>query len=170
VASDPIKSTLPGLSAILLGTIYEFSTKDSPIPRRTLHPLLTSKLGRQKYFDALLQLRQNPIIRDSEFLAPEIEGAAILFGDEFVDWFKDEYGRLKRVIDREPGIEVVRPSDVGVDRDVLDDLREKIKARDEKLQQIEQDDLAAKQKSDQAEAEHRHQIQSLQSSQRSMEA
>ncbi|KAG9958789.1 hypothetical protein KCU61_g8039, partial [Aureobasidium melanogenum] len=170
VATDPIKSLLPGLSAILLGTIYEFSTKDSPIPRRTLHPLLTSKLGRQKYFDALLQFRQNPIIRDSEFLAPEIEGAAILFGDEFVDWFKDEYGRLKRVIDREPGIEVVRPSDVGVDRDVLDDLREKIKARDEKLQQIEQDDLAAKQKSDQAEAEHRHQIQSLQSSQRSMEA
>ncbi|KAG9878426.1 hypothetical protein KCV02_g20877, partial [Aureobasidium melanogenum] len=135
-----------------------------------LHPLLTSKLGRQKYFDALLQFRQNPIIRDSEFLAPEIEGAAVLFGDEFVDWFKDEYGRLKRVIDREPGIEVVRPSDVGVDRDILDDLREKIKARDEKLQQIEQDDLAAKQKSDQAEAEHRHQIQSLQSSQRSMEA
>ncbi|KAI5247007.1 hypothetical protein E4T42_06174 [Aureobasidium subglaciale] len=170
VAADPIKSLLPGLSAILLGTIYEFSTKDSPIPRRTLHPLLTSKLGRQKYFDALMQFRQNPIIRDSEFLAPEIEGAAILFDDEFVDWFKDEYGRLKRVIDREPGIEVVRPSDVGVDRDVLDDLREKIKTRDDKLQQIEQDDLAAKQKADQAEAEHRHQIQSLQSSQRSMEA
>ncbi|KAI5267465.1 hypothetical protein E4T47_08035 [Aureobasidium subglaciale] len=170
VASDPIKSLLPGLSAILLGTIYEFSTKDSPIPRRTLHPLLTSKLGRQKYFDALMQFRQNPIIRDSEFLAPEIEGAAILFDDEFVDWFKDEYGRLKRVIDREPGIEVVRPSDVGIDRDVLDDLREKIKTRDDRLQQIEQDDLAAKQKADQAEAEHRHQIQSLQSSQRSMEA
>ncbi|CAD0040642.1 unnamed protein product [Aureobasidium pullulans] len=170
VAADPIKSLLPGLCAILLGTIYEFSTKDSPIPRRTLHPLLTSKLGRQKYFDALMQFRQNPIIRDSEFLAPEIEGAAILFDDEFVDWFKDEYGRLKRVIDREPGIEVVRPSDVGVDRDVLDDLREKIKTRDDKLQQIEQDDLAAKQKADQAEAEYRHQLQSLQSSQRSMEA
>ncbi|KAI4716376.1 hypothetical protein E4T48_07429 [Aureobasidium sp. EXF-10727] len=170
VAADPIKSLLPGLSAILLGTIYEFSTKDSPIPRRTLHPLLTSKLGRQKYFDALMQFRQNPIVRDSEFIPPEIEGAAILFDNEFVDWFKDEYGRLKRVIDREPGIEVVRPSDVGVDRDVLDDLREKIKARDEKLQQIEQDDLAAKQKSDQAEAEYRHQLQSLQSSQRSMEA
>ncbi|KAI4730267.1 hypothetical protein E4T49_01706 [Aureobasidium sp. EXF-10728] len=170
VAADPIKSLLPGLSAILLGTIYEFSTKDSPIPRRTLHPLLTSKLGRQKYFDALMQFRQNPIVRDSDFIPPEIEGAAILFDNEFVDWFKDEYGRLKRVIDREPGIEVVRPSDVGVDRDVLDDLREKIKARDEKLQQIEQDDLAAKQKSDQAEAEYRHQLQSLQSSQRSMEA
>jgi chromosome segregation ATPase len=170
VAADPIKSLLPGLSAILLGTIYEFSTKDSPIPRRTLHPLLISKLGRQKYFDALMQFRQNPIIRDSEFLAPEIEGATILFDDEFVDWFKDEYGRLKRVIDREPGIEVVRPSDVGVDRDVLDDLREKIKDRDEKLQQKEQDDLAAKQKSDQAEAEYRHQLQSLQSSQRSIEA
>jgi predicted nucleic acid-binding Zn-ribbon protein len=170
VAADPIKSLLPGLSAILLGTIYEFSTKDSPIPRRTLHPLLTSKLGRQKYFDALMQFRQNPIIRDSEFLTPEIEGAAILFDNEFVNWFKDEYGRLKRVIDREPGIEVVRPSDVGVDRDVLDDLREQIKARDEKLQQQEQDDLATKQKSDQAEAEYRHQLQSLQSSQRSMEA
>lgn len=170
VAADPIKSLLPGLSAILLGTIYEFSTKDSPIPRRTLHPLLTSKLGRQKYFDALIQFRQNPIIRDSEFITSEIEGAAILFDDEFVDWFKDEFGRLKRVIDRDPGIEVVRPSDVGVDRDILDDLREKIKTRDEKLQQKEQDDLAAKQKSDQAEADYRHQLQSLQASQRSMEA
>ena len=170
VSTDLIKSLLPGLCAVLLGTIYEFSTKDSPIPRRTLHPLLTSKLGRQKYFDSLMQFRQNPIIRDAGLVAPEIEGAAILFDDEFVDWFKDEYGRLKRVIDRDPGIEVVRPSDVGVDRDVLDDLREQIKAREEKLKQVEQDDLTARQKADQAEADHRHEIQSLQSSQRSIEA
>jgi intracellular protein transport protein USO1 len=45
------KLTIGGLAATLLGTIYEFSTKDSPIPRRTLAPLLTQKLGRAKYLD-----------------------------------------------------------------------------------------------------------------------
>lgn len=169
ILNDPLKSLLPGLSAILLGIIYEFSTKDSPIPRRTLHPLVVSKLGRQRYFDALGQFRQHPTIRDAEILAeagaPETDVADPIF----VDWFKDEYGRLKRAIDREPGIEVIRRTDVGVDRDILDELREQIKAKDAQLQQIEQDTLAARQKMDQADGEHRRDIQSLQSSQRTME-
>lgn len=169
VMSDPLKSLLPGLSAVLLGTIYEFSTKDSPISRRTLHPLVVSKLGRQRYFDALGQFRQHPVIRDAEILAeagaPETDVADAMF----VDWFKDEYGRLKRAIDREPGIEVIRRTDVGIDRDILDELREQINAKDAQLQQMEQDTLAARQKMDQSEGEHRRDIQSLQSSQRTME-
>lgn len=174
VSSDPLKSLLPGLCATLLGTIYEFSTKDSPIPRRTLHPLLQSNLGRQKYFDALTQFRSHPDIRDFELLAesgaPEREIISILFDVAFIDWFKDEYGRLKRAIDRDPGVEVFRKAEIEVDRDILDDLRDQIKSKDEALQQMEKDGLVTRQRADSAAADQRREVQSLQSSQRALEA
>ncbi|KAI7558982.1 hypothetical protein KC346_g22910, partial [Hortaea werneckii] len=53
-------AVVAGVAASLLGTLYEFSTKDSPIPRRTLAPLLTQKLGRSKYLEALTLLRRHP--------------------------------------------------------------------------------------------------------------
>jgi len=174
VSADPLKSLLPGLCAILLGTIYEFSTKDSPISRRTLHPLLISKLGRQKYFDALAQFRSNPAIRDYEFLpesgAPESEMISTLIDVAFVDWFKDEYGRLRRAIDRDPGIEVIRKSEVEVDRDVLDELRDTIKAKDEAIQRMENEGLTSRRRADSAAADQRREVQSLQSAQRGLEA
>lgn len=173
VAVDPIKSLLPGLCAALLGVIYEFSSKDSPIPRRTLQPFLVNRLGRQRYFDALKQLRQHPLIRDAEFadeIAPGSDTESALFDTTFVDWYKDEYGRLKRAIDKDPGIEVIPRAEAGVDRDVLDDLRTQLSSKDEALQRIEQEGLSARQQADQLSADHRKELQSLQSSQRSMES
>ncbi|KAF2149239.1 hypothetical protein K461DRAFT_260579 [Myriangium duriaei CBS 260.36] len=172
VGADIHKSLLPGLCAVLLGTIYEFSSKDSPIPRRTLQPLLMDKLGRQRYFDALTQLRQHPYVRDSEF-ASQAGGMSDpghrLFDSIFVDLFKDEYGRLRRAIDKDPGIEVVSKGDAGVDRDILDDLRNQLSSREEAIQQLEQGSLMLKQNADQTSADHRRELQALQASHRSME-
>ena len=42
-----------GLCAMLLGIVYEFSTKDSPVPRATIHPILASQMGRDQYIDRL---------------------------------------------------------------------------------------------------------------------
>ena len=173
VMADSTKSLLPGMCAALLGCIYEFSSKDSPIPRRTLQPFLVTKLGRQRYFDALKQLRQHPVIRDSEIMAysgqPPDE-MQMLFDDSFIEWYKTEYGRLRRAIDKDPGIELISRDDAGVDRDILDDLRQQINSKDQALQQAEQQQLENRQKADQLDAEHRKEIQSLQSSQRTMEA
>lgn len=169
VAADHTKSLLPGLCATLLGTIYEFSTKDSPIPRRTLQPFLATRLGRQRYFDALRQLRQHPAIRDAE-VASEAGALDSAFDSAFIEWFKDEYGRIRRAIDKDPGIEVVPHTTAGVDRDILDELRDQIANKDQQLQALEQEGLATKQKSDQVEADHRKEMQSLQSSQRNLEA
>ncbi|EER42255.1 conserved hypothetical protein [Histoplasma capsulatum H143] len=66
--STPSKTLLPGLSAILLGIIYEFSTKDSPIPRPTLHRLLMNGLGREQYIDKITKLRELSLVRDFEVL------------------------------------------------------------------------------------------------------
>jgi hypothetical protein len=50
-----------GLCAALLGVVYEFSTRDSPVPRRELQPVLMSKLGRDKYLDAQLMTLEQKI-------------------------------------------------------------------------------------------------------------
>ena len=144
--SDP---ELAGLSAVLLGTIYEFSTKDSPIPRRTLAPLLTQKLGRSKYLNAIADLRRQPAIRDSELLAEEGGEAALC--PTFVDLFQVEYSRLRKAIDKDPGVEVLPASaaDAGVDRDVLDDLRQQLQTSKEALAQSQSSSLEAGQKAEQ---------------------
>ncbi|GAM89953.1 hypothetical protein ANO11243_079930 [Dothideomycetidae sp. 11243] len=172
INADIHKSLLPGLCAVLLGTMYEFSSKDSPIPRRTLQPLLLERLGRQRYFDSLKQLRQHPYVRDAEFAGQQgatSDQGQILFNAIFIDLFKDEYGRLRRAIDKDPGIEVVSKAIAGVDRDVLDDLRTQLTSREEAIQQLEQGSLMLKQNADQAGADHRRELQALQASQRSME-
>ncbi|KAK3706615.1 Vesicle-mediated ER to Golgi transport protein [Vermiconidia calcicola] len=143
---DPL---VAGLSVSLLGTLYEFSTKDSPIPRRTLAPLLTQKLGRTKYLDALLQLRRQPAIRDFDLMA---EGDAdTLLCKPFVDLFSLEYSRLRKAIDKDPGIEVLPPSaaEAGVDRDVLDDLRQQLQTAKDALAQTQEQGIAEGQKHEQ---------------------
>lgn len=57
-----------GLCAFLLGIIYEFSTKDSPIPRATLHQILSTSLGREIYVDRITKLREHTMVRDFEVL------------------------------------------------------------------------------------------------------
>jgi hypothetical protein len=67
---------IPGLCTVLLGVIYEFSTKDSPIPRITLHKLLIEQLGREQYIDKITRLRECELVRDFEVL-PQTSGGQI---------------------------------------------------------------------------------------------
>ncbi|KAA8565890.1 hypothetical protein EYC84_009703 [Monilinia fructicola] len=64
-----------GLCAVLLGIVYEFSTKDSPVPRATIHPILGSRLGRDQYIDRLTKLRAHPFLRDFEVLPQKLSSA-----------------------------------------------------------------------------------------------
>ena len=153
LASAP-KSRTPttvtsGLAATLLGTIYEFSTKDSPIPRRTIAPMLTQKLSRSKYLDALAELRRDPVVRDFELR--EEEDSDTLFCKSFINLFTVEYSRLRKAIDKDPGVEVLPPSaaEAGVDRDVLDDLRQQLQQTKDALTQAQADALEASQKHEQ---------------------
>jgi hypothetical protein len=138
-----------GLSATLLGTIYEFSTKDSPIPRRTLAPLLTQKLGRSKYLEALVDLRKQPAVRDFDLM--EAGDADAIFCKPFVELFAVEYSRLRKAIDKDPGVEVLPPSaaEAGVDRDVLDDLRQQLQTAKDALAQSQEQSMESGQKHEQ---------------------
>ncbi|KAH7036343.1 p115 like vesicle tethering protein [Macrophomina phaseolina] len=122
------KPVIRGLCAVLLGIIYEFSTKDSPIPRRELQPVLLNSLGREKYLDAITQLRTHPFVREFEVM-PQGGAAAfggnlpdVFFDTTFVDFLKDNFSRLSRAIDRDPGIEIHQNPE-GVDRDLVDTIR-----------------------------------------------
>ena len=143
---DPL---LSGLAVTLLGTIYEFSTKDSSIPRRTLAPLVTQKLGRGKYLESLAALRRQPAVRDFDIL-DEVDGESFL-SKVFVDLFTVEYSRLRRAIDKDPGVEVLPSSAVeaGVDRDVLDDIRQQLQTTKDSLSQIQEEAMAAEQRHEQ---------------------
>lgn len=152
-----------GLCAVLLGIIYEFSTKDSPVPRHDLQPVLVSKLGREKYLNAITELRHHPLVRDFEVLPRNGGGGGslpeVFFDESFVDFLKDNFSRLSRAIDRNPNIEQHQSHD-GVDRDVVDALRGESDEKERVIQELKSQLMALEQKLDQEQAEHRKTLQS----------
>jgi predicted nucleic acid-binding Zn-ribbon protein len=155
---------VPGLCTVLLGIIYEFSTKDSPIPRLTLHKLLIEQLGREQYIDKITRLRECPLVRDFEVLPQtaggQLEGGLpeVFFDRAFVEFLKDNFSRLLRAIDREPGFEisiVANGVEKGVSRELVDSLRAEIDDRTETLQKLESDLVSIQRKLDEEQAEHR---------------
>ncbi|POR33297.1 Ribosomal protein arginine N-methyltransferase rmt3 [Tolypocladium paradoxum] len=154
-----------GLSAMLLGVAYEFSTKDSPIPRATLHSILTSRLGRDRYLDRLSTLRAHPLIRDFE-VTPQKHGASspnglpdVFFDAVFVEFFKDSYSRIARAIDRAPELEisvVANGIQRGISRELVDSLRDQVEDRDRALEEAKAKTVSLEELLEQRQAEQRH--------------
>lgn len=132
-----------GLSTMLLGVMYEFSTKDSPVPREKLHSILLAQLGRDRYLQRLKDLRNHPLMRDFEVITQKSAGPApkglpdVFFDADFVIFFKDNYSRIARAIDRLPDFEVsLALGDVhkGVSRELVDSLRGQVQQKDQALE------------------------------------
>lgn len=157
------KTLLPGLCAILLGIIYEFSSKDSPVPRSTLHEILASRLGREFYIDKITKLRETPLVRDFEVLPQTALGTDgglpdIFFDKTFVDFLKDNFGRLLRAIDRDPGLEIPVISNgiqKGISRELVDSLRAQVEDKSQAVQKLESDLMSLQGKLEQEQLEHR---------------
>lgn len=159
----PSKLT-PGLCTVLLGIIYEFSTRDSPIPRVTLHKLLVEQLGREQYIDKITKLRECPLVRDFEVLpqtaAGQLDGGLpeVFFDRSFVEFLKDNFSRLIRAIDREPGFEVsivANGVEKGVSRELVDSLRAELEDRSQTVQKLETDIVTIQSKLEQEQLDHR---------------
>ncbi|KAF7717484.1 Uncharacterized protein PECH_007962 [Penicillium ucsense] len=154
---------IPGLCTVLLGIVYEFSTKDSPIPRVTLHKLLLDQLGREQYIDKITKLRECPLVRDFEVLpqtaAGQLDGLPEVFFDRsFVEFLKDNFSRLIRAIDREPGFEVsvvANGVEKGVSRELVDSLRAELEDRTQTIQKMESDLVTLQQKLSQEQQDHK---------------
>lgn len=133
-----------GLSAMLAGVVYEFSTKDSPVPRAKVREMIMSRMGRDRYVDKLTRLRSHPLMRDHEVLSQKLEAGPdqklpdVFFDDTFVDFFKDNYSRILRAIDRDPDSEtsvITNGVQKGVSRQLVDSLRAEVADKDAALQQ-----------------------------------
>lgn len=149
-----------GLCALLLGIVYEFSTKDSPLPRTTLHGVLTSSLGRETYVDRLTKLRENVHVRDFEVLPQTSNGGLpeVFFDKTFVDFLKDNFSRLLRAIDRDPKFEVSIVSNgiqKGVSRDLVDSLRAELDDTKRRLESANNQLLELSRKLEDEELEHK---------------
>lgn len=153
-----------GLCAMLLGVVYEFSTKDSPIPRATLHSIILSRLDRDRYLDKLGKVRSHPIFREFEVTPQKADASApgflpeVFFDAVFVDFFKDNYGRISRGIDRDPGLEIsviTNGVQKGVSRDLVDSLRHQIEEKDSALENSKVQLTSLQRQLGQEQAEHR---------------
>ncbi|KAN0119876.1 Uso1 / p115 like vesicle tethering protein, head region domain containing protein [Hyaloscypha variabilis] len=153
-----------GLCAMLLGIVYEFSTKDSPVPRATIHPILASQMGRDQYIDRLTKFRSHPLVRDFEVLPQKLGAAAsgglpdVFFDKTFVDFVKDNFSRLLRAIDRDPGMEIpviANGVQKGISREMVDSLRSQLEEKDKALQKSEEELLSLSRQLGQEQADHR---------------
>ena len=153
-----------GLCAILLGIIYEFSTKDSPVPRATIHPIIASQMGREKYIDRLTKFRGHPFLRDFEVLPQKLSSAPlgglpeVYFDTTFVDFIKDNFSRLLRVIDRDPGMEIpviTNGVQKGISRQMVDSLRSQVEENEKALQKAQEEVVSLGRQLGQEQADHR---------------
>ena len=161
VVMQPGKSKIleAGLCAFLLGIIYEFSTKDSPIPRAKLHEILTGRMGREQFNNKMTRLREHPFIRDFEVLPQSSSGdgqPAVYFDKTFIDFLKDNFSRVYRAIDRDPGIEVpvvANGVQKGISRELVDSLKAQLDDKMQSLQKMESEMLTLERKLGQEQAE-----------------
>jgi hypothetical protein len=153
-----------GLCAMLLGIVYEFSTKDSPVSRATIHPVLATQMGRENYIDRLTKLRSNPYLRDFEVLPQKLSSAPpgglpeVFFDQTFVEFVKDNFSRLIRAIDREPGMEVpvvTNGIQKGISRELVDSLRSQVTEKEKALSKAEEELVSLGRQLGQEQADHR---------------
>lgn len=153
-----------GLCAMLLGIVYEFSTKDSPVPRDTIHQMLTTRLGREQYINRITKLREHPMIRDYEVLPQDSSSSQagglpeVYFDSTFVEFIKDNFSRMVRAIDRAPGLEVpvvANGIQKGISRELVDSLKAQVDDRSQIIQKLELDVTTLERKLGQEQADHR---------------
>lgn len=161
---DREKPLVQGLCTLLLGIVYEFSTKDSPVPRKSLHHILISRMDKDQYVDRLNKLRRHPAVRDFEVIPQKLASAAsgslpeVFFDKVFVDFMKDNFSRFQRAIDRDPGFEIAVISNgvqKGISRDMVDSLRSSLEEKDGALQKAQSDMLSLERQLEQEVADHR---------------
>jgi hypothetical protein len=155
---------IQGLSALLLGIAYEFSTKDSPIPRATLHSILTSRLEKEKYADRLSKLRSHPLVRDFEVTPQRLDNSPlgelpdVFLDGTFVEFLKDNYSRISRALDTDPGLEisvVTNGVQKGISRELVDSLRGQVQEKEHALQDAQAALATVEGKLGQEQADHR---------------
>jgi hypothetical protein len=160
VKENGVDPLVQGLSAFLLGILYEYSHKESPVPRATLHPILSSRMGRDLYVNKITKLRSHPLIRDFEVSKEDFmpgfrrrkHGLPEVYFDQiFIEFFKDNYSQVLHAIDKDPGLDTqitangVTKVSNGVSLELMDSLKSQLGDKEEALSKLENTRLTLEQ-------------------------
>ncbi|KAL0637349.1 Vesicle-mediated ER to Golgi transport protein [Maublancomyces gigas] len=134
-----------GLCAFFLGILYEFSHKESPIPRATLHPILASRMGRDHYLNKVTTLRENPKVRDFEVFKESPKNKRgqglpdVFFDHTFIDFLKDNYSRILRAIDKDPSETHtgINGKTNGISAELMESLKAQLEEKEEELSKLQ---------------------------------
>jgi hypothetical protein len=108
-------------------------------------------------------------MRDFEVLPQRLHGASgpklpdVFFDAVFADFFKDNYGRVLRAIDREPGMEisvVTNGVQKGISRELVDSLRAQVVEKERMLQDIQVNMVSLTRQLEQEQADHQRTTES----------
>ncbi|KTW27068.1 hypothetical protein T552_02560 [Pneumocystis carinii B80] len=92
---------LQGLAAVLLAIVYHFTDELSAIPRELLKRLI-DRIGRDSFVNRIIQFKEHPQLRDCMLLDYKENIDDIYFEDTFITFFRDNYGIIRKSIDKDP--------------------------------------------------------------------
>ncbi|GME76950.1 unnamed protein product [[Candida] boidinii] len=108
---------IQGLISVLLGIVYEFSKKTSPVPRLQLHSILNNRIGVRSYHLKIHQFKNCTEVKTFDpdaILNPEKDDTGlpkVYFDSIFIQLLKDNFYRIKSSLQRDPNIDPVHKFD-----------------------------------------------------------
>lgn len=109
--SEDSSEIVRGMSSVLVGVLYEFSTKNSPISRAELHELITKALGADNYTLTVKKFKEHDSFKHyDEDIDTEIEKDStglpmVFFIPEYIELIKDNLYRIRKALSRDPAFE-----------------------------------------------------------------
>ncbi|EEB06589.2 hypothetical protein SJAG_01633 [Schizosaccharomyces japonicus yFS275] len=97
--SSSANATIQGLIATLLAVVYYYCPENSPISKSNIYGIIDSMVKRDIFVHRLLRLRQSEQIRDFVSFDQDNHCTTLLFDDLFINFFKDNFERIKKAID-----------------------------------------------------------------------
>lgn len=101
--------TIKCLVTMLLGVSYEFSSKDSPFPRKNYFDYITKTLGRDNYLSRIKQFKEDSFFskaqKVTDIFNPEFDETGlpkVYFSANFVSFFLDNFYRIKTALLHSP--------------------------------------------------------------------
>ncbi|EPX70770.1 tethering factor Uso1 [Schizosaccharomyces octosporus yFS286] len=99
--SSTASSIIQGMIAVLLSLVYYYCPLDSSVPKSSVYGAINSAVTRDVFLNRLHGLRQHEQVRNHIPLNETTDGDldTLLFDTMFIDFFKDNFYRLKHSID-----------------------------------------------------------------------
>lgn len=151
--SSSANSVIQGMIAVFLSLVYYYCPIESPVSKSDVYNAITSAVKRDVFINRLQRLRQDELIRDHVPVNEAEDGNCndILFDTTFVNFFKDNFYRLKHAIDDAADAFNTKIGEINT-LDAFDEAQKQLKSLREEIDNTKEAlDLSVKERSIQEE-------------------